>query len=194
MQKLPPAQGAGRGGSGGRGRLGRRRRHEDVPEVFGITTARTGQHDDMSKRARRYMVSMLIRLVCLVLAFVFFGTWEAWLFAGGAVVLPYIAVLMANAGGERPSAPPTSMMSPEAAAAQGTSPPGAQPRSVRSIGAVPARTTPAADPWADTRVGRPGPPRGSGSSASWQHSYAPPGSEHVRGVRPAPLRRGTRAS
>lgn len=147
----------------------------------------------MSKRAKRYMVSMLIRLVCLVLAFVFFGTWEAWLFAGGAVVLPYIAVLMANAGRERPATPPTSMMSPEATTAGVPSKDGAQPRPVRSIGAVPARTTPAADPWADARVRRPGPQRSGGASASWQHAYAPPG-EHVRGVRPAPLRRGTRAS
>lgn len=190
MQKLPSAQGAGRAGSGGRGWLGRRRRHEDVPEVYGITTARTGQHDDMSKRARRYMVSMLIRLVCLVLAFVFFGTWEAWLFAGGAVVLPYVAVLMANAGRERPAAPPTSMMSPEAA---GAPQPGAQPRPVRSIGAVPARTTPAADPWADARSRRPGTQRAA-PPASWQHSYAPPVGGHVGSARPAPLRRGTRAS
>ena len=32
--------------------------------------------------------------------------WSAWLFVPGAVVLPYVAVLLANAGRERsPSAP-----------------------------------------------------------------------------------------
>lgn len=162
-----------------------------MPEVYGITTARTGQHDDMSKRARRYMVSMLIRLVCLVLAFVFFGTWEAWLFAGGAVVLPYVAVLMANAGRERPAAPPTSMMT---GAASDASRGGAPVRPARSIGAVPPRTTPAADPWADERARRPGPQHGSGSPVSWQHSYAPPAGSRVGSVRPAALRHGTRAS
>ena len=150
------------------------------PEVYGITTARTGQHDDVGKRARRYMVSMTIRLVCLVLAFVFFGSWEAWVFAGGAVVLPYVAVLMANAGRERPASPPTAMMSAEASRSRGPARP--QPSPVRSIGAVPARTTPAADPWADPRVAPrgPGQPRTGPSGAAWQHSYAPPDERPAR--------------
>lgn len=171
MQKLPPAPRAGRG-AGGRGRS---RRRGSAPEVYAVTTARTGQHDDVGKRARNYMISMTIRLVCLVLAFVFFGTWEAWVFAAGAVVLPYVAVVMANSGRERAAAPPTAMMSPQ------TSGPGAgapqAPAPVRSIGAVPARTTPAPDPWADPRTApRPtgGQRRPGGPDTSWQHSYAPP--------------------
>ena len=182
MQKLPPAPRAGRG-AGGRGRLGRRR-HDSAPEVYAVTTARTGQHDDVNKRARRYMVSMTIRLVCLVLAFVFFGSWEAWVFAAGAVVLPYVAVIMANSGRERPASPPTAMMSPEASRAGQGAP---QPQPVRSIGAVPPRTTPAPDPWADPRTApRPaGPARAprTGGAGSWQHSYAPPGEHTTRTAR-----------
>ena len=182
MQKLPPAPRAGRG-AGRRGRLGRRR-HDSAPEVYAVTTARTGQHDDVGKRARNYMVSMTIRLVCLVLAFVFFGTWEAWVFAAGAVVLPYVAVIMANSGRERAASPPTAMMSPGASRPSGDAP--QPPSRARSIGAVPARTTPAPDPWADPRTAR-GPGTGQrrpgGPDASWQHSYSPPGERAARTAR-----------
>jgi hypothetical protein len=49
---------------------------------------------------KRYLISMAIRTVCVVLA-VFVGGPMRWVFIAGAVFLPYIAVIMANAVGER---------------------------------------------------------------------------------------------
>ena len=50
---------------------------------------------------RRYLVSMVIRTVCFVLAVVAIAllhwTVVGWLLVVAAVVLPYIAVVMANA-------------------------------------------------------------------------------------------------
>lgn len=50
---------------------------------------------------RRYLVSMIIRTVCFVLAVVaivvLHWTVVGWLLVVAAVVLPYIAVVMANA-------------------------------------------------------------------------------------------------
>lgn len=49
---------------------------------------------------KRYLISMAIRTVCVVLAVVVSGPLR-WIFIAGAVLLPYIAVVMANAVGER---------------------------------------------------------------------------------------------
>ena len=50
---------------------------------------------------RRYLLSMGIRTVCFVLAVVTLGVlhWAVigWIFVIGAVVLPYVAVVVANA-------------------------------------------------------------------------------------------------
>ncbi len=51
-----------------------------------------------------YSVSMGLRMVCFVLAGVVAMVWEswwAWVFVLGAVVLPYTAVVSANAGADR---------------------------------------------------------------------------------------------
>ena len=55
--------------------------------------------DDETSRFRKYMVTMGIRIACLILMVVVqpFG-WYTWLFAAGAVFLPYIAVVLANVG------------------------------------------------------------------------------------------------
>jgi hypothetical protein len=47
----------------------------------------------------RYLVSMVIRTVCFVLAIFVDGPWR-WVFIAGAVFLPYVAVVFANAGRE----------------------------------------------------------------------------------------------
>ncbi len=52
----------------------------------------------------RYLVSMLIRTVCVVLVLVVDGPLR-WVFAVGAIVLPYIAVILANNSGQRREAP-----------------------------------------------------------------------------------------
>ncbi|MBK7272538.1 MAG: DUF3099 domain-containing protein [Actinomycetales bacterium] len=55
---------------------------------------------DTDMRMRRYLITMAIRVLCFVLAVVFEG-WLRWVFVAGAAVLPYIAVVLANAVGPR---------------------------------------------------------------------------------------------
>ncbi len=62
-----------------------------------ITEAEPSLDDQLKARQRRYMLMMSTRLICIVLATVFYQTW--WLlavFIAGAVVLPWMAVLIAN--------------------------------------------------------------------------------------------------
>ncbi len=52
----------------------------------------------------RYAVSQGIRMVCFILAGVTALMWQSWwsmAFVAAAVVLPYVAVVDANAGGDR---------------------------------------------------------------------------------------------
>lgn len=68
--------------------------------VYSITAAATPHSDDLNARMGKYLVSMAIRTVCVILAVVVSG-WLRWLFITGAVVLPYVAVLLANASHSR---------------------------------------------------------------------------------------------
>jgi len=66
-----------------------------------ITTAPPSPAAERRARERRYLVTMGIRLVCFILAIVLFGLgWR--LLAGFAVaaslILPWVAVIAANAG------------------------------------------------------------------------------------------------
>ncbi len=173
MQKLRGASTERPPGSTSRSRR-RGRAGSSGPDVtvYGITTARRSQQADVSTRARRYMISMTIRLVCFVAAFAFYGHWYAWVAALGAVFLPYVAVLMANAGRERRAEPPTAMMPSGTGAGPGGT---GQPSAPRALTAVPRRTTPASDPWSDPRSA---PPTSASSASSgeprWQHSYTAP--------------------
>jgi Flp pilus assembly protein TadB len=54
---------------------------------------------DQSARQRKYFISMMIRTVCFVLAVILPSPWR-WIALIGAVTLPYIAVIAANAGRE----------------------------------------------------------------------------------------------
>ncbi|MGA5819365.1 DUF3099 domain-containing protein [Kitasatospora sp. NPDC094028] len=79
-------------------------------EVYRITGARSSLSEDVGGRQRRYVISMLLRTVCVLLAVVLWDV-QRWLAFGalaGAVLLPYFAVLIANAGRERaPGLPST---------------------------------------------------------------------------------------
>ena len=88
-----------------RGWSGRARAGDQVP-VARITTASPTLAEDISRRMRRYLTQMSIRVVCLVGA-VTIDHWSRWLLLLGAVVLPYIAVLLANAGRVRADDPGT---------------------------------------------------------------------------------------
>lgn len=64
--------------------------------VARISDAPVPLSDDMARRTRRYLIQMSIRLVCFVAA-VMVDHWTRWLLLVGAVVLPYFAVVLANA-------------------------------------------------------------------------------------------------
>ncbi len=69
-------------------------------EPVSITTARAGHSADLQGRQRRYLLSMLLRTICFVLAVVTTG-WARWVFVAAALFLPYVAVVLANATNRR---------------------------------------------------------------------------------------------
>lgn len=75
------------------------KRASDEAEVFTITDAQRGLSREQTGRTRRYLISMGIRTACVLAAIVVPG-WPKWVFIAGAVVLPYLAVVIANAGRE----------------------------------------------------------------------------------------------
>ncbi len=64
-----------------------------------ITSAQSGLSIDQSARQRRYFISMMIRTVCFVLTVILPSPYR-WIALVGALTLPYIAVIAANAGRE----------------------------------------------------------------------------------------------
>lgn len=65
-----------------------------------ITDARTAHSDDLRRRQLRYLMSMGVRTLCFVGA-VIVDSWLRWVLLAAALVLPYIAVVMANAVSRR---------------------------------------------------------------------------------------------
>ena len=95
-----------------------------------ITDARTALSEDIRHRQRRYAVTMGIRTLCVILAIVL---WQVdrvaaviALVCGG--VLPYIAVVLANAGRERAPGPHDASITPR--------PPSELPESSEQTGAT----------------------------------------------------------
>ncbi|MET9775845.1 DUF3099 domain-containing protein [Streptomyces sp. NPDC006367] len=79
-------------------------------EVFRITGARTGLQEDVRGRQRRYIISMSVRTVSVILAACLWNVERhvAIVALVLGAVLPYIAVVIANAGRENaPSLPST---------------------------------------------------------------------------------------
>lgn len=67
------------------------------PEAVRITTATRSHREDIRLRQRRYVISMGIRTGCFVLAVVSIGHWFMWVFIAASLLLPYVAVVLANA-------------------------------------------------------------------------------------------------
>jgi hypothetical protein len=94
------------------------------PEVYRITSAAGSHTADMQQRAGRYLLSMGIRTLCVILVIIVPGPLR-WVFAVGAIALPYIAVVAANAAGERrerPLPPPPPMQRPSLTGAPPSAP------------------------------------------------------------------------
>ncbi|MBB6416690.1 DUF3099 domain-containing protein [Streptomyces massasporeus] len=83
-------------------------------QVFRITGARTGLQEDVRGRQRRYVISMTVRTISVILAATLWNVERhvAIVALVLGLVLPYIAVVIANAGRENaPSLPSTYVVS-----------------------------------------------------------------------------------
>ncbi|MFI2214298.1 DUF3099 domain-containing protein [Streptomyces sp. NPDC020141] len=83
-------------------------RKQTNAEVFRITGARQGLADDVRGRQRRYVISMSVRTLSVVLAAVLWNVERhvAIVALVLGILLPYVAVVIANAGRESvPSLP-----------------------------------------------------------------------------------------
>ncbi|MFI9485940.1 DUF3099 domain-containing protein [Promicromonospora sp. NPDC052451] len=111
---------------------------EPVPS---ITSAPEPLAVDQARRTRSYLIQMSIRVVCIIGAVLVDG-WLRWALVAAAVVLPYSAVLVANAGRER-NTHETSPVTPAAAPALTELPvpdPAAPPTTPADPGSSPATT------------------------------------------------------
>ena len=69
------------------------------PESFSITSAPKSLKNDLASRQKRYLISMIIRTICFLLTVALPSPYR-WFALVGAMFLPYIAVVIANAGRE----------------------------------------------------------------------------------------------
>ncbi|NNG18682.1 DUF3099 domain-containing protein [Naumannella sp. ID2617S] len=60
-----------------------------------MTNARHGRSRDLSARERRYLITMGVRIACLIGMAITPGVWR-WVLLAGAAFLPAIAVVLAN--------------------------------------------------------------------------------------------------
>ncbi len=66
-------------------------------DVVQITSAPMNRAEEQRGRQRRYLWSMSVRTVCFVLAIVVGNNWVRYVLLAAALILPYVAVVMANA-------------------------------------------------------------------------------------------------
>ncbi|MEV6958300.1 DUF3099 domain-containing protein [Streptomyces sp. NPDC051207] len=93
----------------------RKQRGDGNAQVFRITGARTGLQEDVRGRQRRYVISMSVRTLSVILSAVLWNVERhvAIVALVLGVVLPYVAVVIANAGRENaPSLPSTFVVTP----------------------------------------------------------------------------------
>jgi hypothetical protein len=75
------------------------RRKNQTETVYDISGARTSLSDDQRDRQRKYMISMTLRVICFGAAIFTDGPFR-WVMLAGSVILPWMAVVIANAGRE----------------------------------------------------------------------------------------------
>ena len=83
------------------------RSHPSGPPVQSVTSVRESLAEEQASRIRRYLFTMAVRTVCFVgAAITGMRGAPAWVWGSmaiAAIVLPYVAVVMANAVRSRPS-------------------------------------------------------------------------------------------
>lgn len=100
------------------------RENNEVP-VHRITEAHEAHTVDQSSRVRKYTISMTIRVLCFIAAFFTSGPLQ-WIMLVGAIVLPYVAVVIANRGADvTKREPPAEFFTEPAASELPTAGPGA---------------------------------------------------------------------
>lgn len=88
-----------------------------------VTSLPQSPQEEATSRVRRYALTMAIRMVCFALTVLVtpYG-WYTWVFAIAAAVLPYIAVVFANAvsptTGSAAESPTEQLAAPSSAPAQ----------------------------------------------------------------------------
>ncbi|MBL3667360.1 DUF3099 domain-containing protein [Streptomyces sp. M2CJ-2] len=133
-----------------------RKQHGGSVQVFRITGARAGLQDDVRARQRRYVISMTVRTISVILAASLWNVERhvAIVALVLGMLLPYIAVVIANAGRENapslPSAYLSTQMRTEIESSQ-TDGDTAEP------GTEDAVTEPTPEPASGARTERPGP-------------------------------------
>jgi hypothetical protein len=103
--------------------------------VVRITGARSSLSEDVRGRQRRYMIAMAVRTLCVILAVVLWKESRivAIIALVGGIFIPYVAVVIANAGREpSPNMPETFI--------------GHQPQPMLEPGPLPAEPAAAAPP------------------------------------------------
>ena len=75
-------------------------RHQ-TGDAVRITTASRSAAEDIAARQKRYIIAMGFRTVCFVAAIFVTITWARIVLVIAALVLPYVAVVMANAGASK---------------------------------------------------------------------------------------------
>jgi fatty acid desaturase len=79
-------------------------RERTDPAAIRITSAAASRNEDIAKRQKKYLLSMSLRTICFVGAIIASLAGIHWLWPiliAGALVLPYLAVVMANAATTR---------------------------------------------------------------------------------------------
>jgi hypothetical protein len=75
-------------------------RHQ-TGDAVRITTASRSRAEDIAARQKRYVLAMSFRTLCFVAAIFVTITWARVILIIGALVLPYVAVVMANASASK---------------------------------------------------------------------------------------------
>ena len=69
-----------------------------------ISSAKYAHSDEIPGRMKKYLISMAIRTACFIGAIFAEGILR-WVLIAGSLILPYIAVVVANAGHEQSFTP-----------------------------------------------------------------------------------------
>ncbi|PJI95256.1 DUF3099 domain-containing protein [Luteimicrobium subarcticum] len=128
------------------------RRNEDRDEPVSLTSVPEPRSDEVDRRWHVYVIQMIVRIGCFVGALFARGPLQIVLIVG-AVVLPYTAVIFANASGERRSTTVSEVDLP----AIGSAPEAAPPVVIEQVEVVDEQPDARAEePDAQPGSGRPG--------------------------------------